>query len=158
MQFIDDNVAFLEAVVVRNFERWPVIGIYVWPNDFVGESYEQEVGFLKSWLTQRLDWMDDNMIGDCDLVDSNEETIVSILRPKVYPNPVESLLSIELHGEDFQEVSLELYDLLGNLIKFYTLTKPLTTIEVGDIPKGMYFYRINTENLQIGAGKIGVSR
>ena len=37
------------------------LGQYVWPNDFVGDTYEEEVDFLKTWLTTRLTWMDDNM-------------------------------------------------------------------------------------------------
>jgi len=33
----------------------------VWPNTFVGETYQEEVEFLKEWLTERLTWMDANI-------------------------------------------------------------------------------------------------
>ena len=42
----------------RNFQRWPVLGEWVWPNQFVGSTYEEEVNYLKDWLNQRLIWMD----------------------------------------------------------------------------------------------------
>ena len=42
----------------RNFQRWPILGEWVWPNQFVGSTYEEEVNYLKDWLNQRLNWMD----------------------------------------------------------------------------------------------------
>jgi hypothetical protein len=36
-------------------------GEHVWPNTSVGETYQEEVEFLKEWLTERLTWMDANI-------------------------------------------------------------------------------------------------
>jgi len=41
-----------------NFERWPVLGMYVWPNNFIGDTYEEETTYLKDWIDTRLTWMD----------------------------------------------------------------------------------------------------
>lgn len=41
-----------------NFETWPVFGIYVWPNNFVGQNYSEETNYLKSWISDRLVWLD----------------------------------------------------------------------------------------------------
>lgn len=41
----------------RNFERWDILGTYVWPNAYVGETYEDEVDYLKTWITARANWM-----------------------------------------------------------------------------------------------------
>jgi hypothetical protein len=35
---------------------------YVWPNAYVGGSYESELGYLKNWIMDRLDWMDQQTI------------------------------------------------------------------------------------------------
>lgn len=43
--------------VIRNFERWPIIGTYVWPNGYVGTSYIDEVNHLQRWMTRRAAWM-----------------------------------------------------------------------------------------------------
>lgn len=60
LQQIDEEVAFLkeQGAVDRNYERWPVIGVQLPFNSFVGQSYDEEVIYLKTWLTNRLSWMD----------------------------------------------------------------------------------------------------
>jgi len=44
-----------------NFKRWPVLGEYVWPNKFVGNTYAQEIEYLKEWISNRLLWLDANI-------------------------------------------------------------------------------------------------
>ena len=56
---IDSYVDTLEGSLDKNFQKWDVLGTYIWPNTFVGETYADEVGFLKSWISDRLVWMDD---------------------------------------------------------------------------------------------------
>ena len=45
----------------RNFQRWPVLGQYVWPNSFIGPTFQSEVDWLKDWVTRRLSWLDTNL-------------------------------------------------------------------------------------------------
>lgn len=56
--FIDSTANVLTDARTRNFVRWPIIGQYVWPNGYVGPTYQAEINFLKDWITQRLAWMD----------------------------------------------------------------------------------------------------
>jgi spore coat protein CotH len=58
---IDEMVATLGPSSSRNFKRWPILGTYIWPNRYVGNSYESEVAYLKSWLESRLNWLDNNI-------------------------------------------------------------------------------------------------
>jgi hypothetical protein len=58
---IDDLIRTLGGASQRNFERWPVLDTYIWPNRFVGADYESEIRYLKSWLETRLNWLDTNM-------------------------------------------------------------------------------------------------
>jgi len=48
----------LAGAIQHNFEKWPVLGQYVWPNNFVGNSYSEEIDYLKDWINQRLNWLD----------------------------------------------------------------------------------------------------
>ena len=48
---------FLSSVQVRNFERWPILGTYVWPNRVVMGSYDGELIAMNLWLQQRMTWM-----------------------------------------------------------------------------------------------------
>ena len=42
----------------RNSQAWPRWGEYVWPNYYVAEDFQEEVDYLKQWLTDRIAWMD----------------------------------------------------------------------------------------------------
>ncbi len=52
----------LSGAIVENFQKWDVIGQYVWPNNFVGNSYNAELDYLRDWLFARLSWMDDALM------------------------------------------------------------------------------------------------
>jgi hypothetical protein len=43
---------------VRNYQRWPILGSYVWPNWFIGQTYAEEVTWMKGWVEGRLTWID----------------------------------------------------------------------------------------------------
>ena len=64
---VDASVRALGSARARNFRRWPIIGVPVWPNPLdpaTGRprtSYAAEVGFLRSWLTARVAWIDANV-------------------------------------------------------------------------------------------------
>lgn len=45
----------------RNFIRWPILNEAVWPNPVVTGSYKGEVNYLKTWLKDRLAWMDQQL-------------------------------------------------------------------------------------------------
>lgn len=49
------------GAVSNNFKRWDTIGDYIWPNYYVGDTYSQEVKYLKTWLTERLAWLDEQI-------------------------------------------------------------------------------------------------
>jgi hypothetical protein len=42
----------------RNYLRWNVLGTYVWPNRFIGQTYDEEYEYLRQWIAERLTWMD----------------------------------------------------------------------------------------------------
>jgi hypothetical protein len=44
--------------VERNFDTYDVLGTQLWPNFFIGETYEEETKYLNDWILQRLNWMD----------------------------------------------------------------------------------------------------
>lgn len=46
------------GAVQPNFEQWPVLGTYLWPNNFVGNTYGEETDYLKGWVSERALWLD----------------------------------------------------------------------------------------------------
>lgn len=63
---IDSLANLLGEASIRDHARWPRLGQWVWPNAFVGDTYEEELDFMRDWIDDRLDWLDLNILGDCE--------------------------------------------------------------------------------------------
>jgi hypothetical protein len=48
----------LQQPQLNNFQRWPILETYVWPNYAIPGSYGGEIAYLNDWLTARIAWMD----------------------------------------------------------------------------------------------------
>ena len=49
------------SAVDKNFGKWRVLGKYIWPNKFIGDSYDSEINYLEEWITERFEWLDQNI-------------------------------------------------------------------------------------------------
>lgn len=126
MQRIDDLAFYLNDAQQRNFQRWPVLGTYVWPNNYVGNTYQDEIDFLKQWLTDRLNWMDANMFGSCGdlgLPKSKKQSF------EVFPNPSNDVFHVILN-ETLSSPSVEIFDISGKAV----YRKENITTSAFDIP------------------------
>ena len=61
MGYLDQTILQINQARARNFIRWPIIGVYQWPEYYVGQSYEEEVLYLKGWIIQRYNWINANL-------------------------------------------------------------------------------------------------
>ena len=57
-QEITTRSAGLQQAQLNNFQRWPTLEMYVWPNYSIPGSYAGEMEYLRTWLTARIAWMD----------------------------------------------------------------------------------------------------
>ena len=55
---IDQLATQLQEAQRRNFQRWPILGQQVTCNHYVGDTYEEEVAWLKNWIQRRIAWID----------------------------------------------------------------------------------------------------
>lgn len=76
------------------------------------------------------------------------------LSVNVYPNPFSETTVLEIANWKNQNYELKIYDLFGREIKKYQIINQKTEISRGDLPSGMYFYYVKSENKNIGTGKI----
>ena len=54
---IDSCVTLMGPAIDRNYEKWPTLGTYVWPNVVWPETYEEEITMLKTFIQERLPWL-----------------------------------------------------------------------------------------------------
>jgi len=45
----------------RNFNQWNILHEYIWPNNYIGYNYPNEISYLKYWIYSRLNWIDLNI-------------------------------------------------------------------------------------------------
>ena len=57
-----DGLADIQA---RNHEAWGTIGVDIHPNYYVGETYDDDVEYMRAWILDRAAWLDGNMPGNC---------------------------------------------------------------------------------------------
>ncbi|MCX7427381.1 MAG: CotH kinase family protein, partial [Planctomycetia bacterium] len=63
MQDVDDTAAYLDEAQQRNYERYDdVLGTCVWPEFYIGQTYEDEMDILRMWLHDRLAWIDSQFL------------------------------------------------------------------------------------------------
>ena len=128
LDFIDATARQLDEAQQRNFTAWPILGQYVWPNDFaVGSTYQDEVNTLKQWLRERIEWMDEHLRFDPAEVAKDHEAIGDFRLGANYPNPFNASTAIPLFLDRPGEWTVEVYNLLG---------KPIATLHRGMLPAG----------------------
>lgn len=116
-EMIDSSLLVLDEAISRNFIRWPILGSYVWPNSFVGTNYFHEINYLRDWIGERLNWMNDRWGGRCLLASETAGHLIPDRNLKVFPNPSDlSHTFFSLSNLTATELTVKLYDLSGKSV------------------------------------------
>jgi len=92
---IDSIRNLTEDARTRNFERWPILGQYIWPNyDWQNNDYDDEVQYFQNFLVNRLTWMDDNFEG-------------TMLQPYAGISAQSNIITLTLYGDYFSHSALK---------------------------------------------------
>jgi len=141
LNYIDSLAAILEIPASRNYTKWPILGTYVWPNNFIGLTYQEEINYMKDWILGRLTWMDNNMFGSCPNLGVNDEGKQDIV---FYPNPSNSVVKIK--GLDQLDV-LRITDIFGRLITEQSVNKNVQ-IDVSGYESGLYIFELKQQKIK----------
>ncbi|MGB4840173.1 MAG: CotH kinase family protein [Saprospiraceae bacterium] len=126
VNFMVDSIStMLNGAQTRNFNKWPVLGIYVWPNYYVGASYTQEVSWLSKWLKDRLAYLD--RIWSIASGGSDPEKKNEIF---AHPNPVKNTLFITLPELVPDNSDIFLTNIAGRPVQISTFTRVGRNIEM----------------------------
>ena len=55
---VDAMAVELAEAQVRNFEKWQILGVRISPNWYVGQTYQDEIDWMKQWISERVEWID----------------------------------------------------------------------------------------------------
>jgi hypothetical protein len=111
LALIDSWADTLAEAEARDHDVYPVLGTYVWPNPFVGETYSDEIAHLKEWIRKRLTWMD----GATTDVMQRPEPPPAFELGMIYPNPFNSVATVPILLEHSLPVRLSVFDVRGRV-------------------------------------------
>lgn len=158
---IDEAVMEVRPAVERNFERWPVLGRYVWPNPIVHNTYEEEVEYLRTFLLRRLAWMDNNMFGTC-LSTTLDAPIKQEVDLRIIPNPNKGIFDIVITTNG-KLIQYRLIDIFGRrLYQSPTMTSNTGTFRFSinrtdlTLTKGTYWLQLMTDGEVVQVEKVVV--
>ncbi len=153
---VDSLETMLQEPAQRNFVRWPTLNEYVWPNPVITGSYQGEVDRMRTWLTNRLAWMDGAMLALVDTVVVVEPPIGGlVVKPTLFHDEVNFWLDVV----GYQRIFLEVFDAHGRTVHtqtgFYDDDKVARlTWNAYDLPAGAYFYKLKVGKKPHVVGKL----
>ncbi len=150
--FVDSIASYLNEAQARHFSAWPILGVYTWPNPSpIPADYPGEITALKTWIHDRITWLDANMPGTCN-VGINENAMLEN-NVTVFPNPFNASLKINFYLLHKEKLKIDLTDLLGKVVKVVDekeFTEGDNTVEISinneEIVSGMYLLHISSNN------------
>ena len=112
---IDSLTNDLKEPIVRNFQKWQILGIYVWPQPKpYASTWFGEVDELKNFITQRLTWLDNNIQTNF-VITANEDDVENIAI-KAFPNPFLERININIQAQIPEKAQITLLDNLGKTL------------------------------------------
>jgi hypothetical protein len=115
-RFIDSLKTITNEAQPRNFQRWPILGKWVWPNYYVGQTYADEVTYFKNWIKDRCGWMDAELRTIIKVDETEPQFPTSFELFQNYPNPFNPETVISWQCAVGGHVTLKVFDVLGNEI------------------------------------------
>ncbi len=141
--YIDSVGNMVRNAQVRHFQKWHLLGSSGPAPEVLpcATTYPAELDTLKSWIALRLQWLDANIPGLCQIIDdvpqiSSSQSII------ISPNPASG--SILISGLTGSPAGIEIYDVLGKIIYAISGIQNSEPIDISTLPAGMYFLKINT--------------
>ncbi len=115
-QFIDSCANELHDAQVRNFETWNVLNTYVWPNNYVGGTYANEINYLKNWLKSRISWMDRQIQLIQGVTSVHQNNDLQLMDMAVFPNPFVDEVNFKFNISQSSRLEIILQDVYGRTI------------------------------------------
>ena len=143
-QKIDSIATMLAEPQVRNFSRWPILGQYIWPNYYVGKTYGDEVKWLKSWINNRVNYLDNVWKININNNDQSKNGQIT-----VYPNPSADIITIKVPEKLSEMATGYVVDCLGRSIQINIKSSSGINPEadISHLLPGIYLVSIKNGNI-----------
>jgi hypothetical protein len=159
--YMDSIETLLNVPQERHYSTWDILGKRPcgWGCDVLGTpeiddipaTYHGEVTKLKKWISMRLDFLDQNMIGKATPIDIYNLQ-QALLPYRMYPNPCKEILHIE-SSKCLAEISI--YSTDGRLlISKSNINNNIYAFNVNSLRKNLYVVRIKYKSGEVSNAKL----
>ncbi len=144
INFVIDSIStMLGEAQVRNFQQWPILGQYVWPNYYVGQTYGEEVNYLKSWIKNRIKYLDLVWeVKDPNTVEMEEDLL------RLLPNPAKNRATLDFKHNIPSDLQIKVFDVGGSvfLVDYSKISEKKMELDISEIPSGLIFINVILED------------
>lgn len=160
--YVDSVALVLEESQQRNFIKWPILGVYVWPNPQpIPTTYAGEIQALKSYLQTRLNWLDQQIPGNCNPTLLDEKQGFSF-KMNLQPNPASESVVIETHETFCNNLTITILDMTGKTVATFEGSNVRNStnsylIDVRNIPAGIWIVKLD-DGQQIANARLVISK
>lgn len=97
-----------------HFTRWDVLGTRTGAPEIESpaQTYDEEVSRLRNWISKRLTWLDNNMVGSSENCITGNNSLADMPSFTMYPNPASAILHFE---SNIEILNVKIYDYSGRL-------------------------------------------
>jgi hypothetical protein len=155
--FIDSVRTLTAEARSRHFQRWPILGQYVWPNPQpIPSDYDGEITALKGWLQSRITWLD-GAIASTAPTNPVTPNPSDGIRVTVLSNPVGNLMRVRVTSDKPRNASFRVLGANGQTMMLKTT--PLSTgdnefqWQTSGWPSGVYALQHILETGETGASR-----
>lgn len=143
---IDSISSLVSSAQIGHFIKWNILGTRTGAPEVESpaQTYDEEVIRLRNWISRRLTWLDNNMVGSSgNYVTSNKE-IANSNQFVMYPSPASTHINFESNIE-IQQV--EIFDYSGRIVLQKTAQYSRTVhLNLEHLKSGLYLTRTTFVN------------
>lgn len=157
--YIDSVALHLDSAQMRHFDKWGNMGVNTGAPEVESDptTFAAQITKFKDWLALRIAWLDANIPGNtyaCGFVGVNEKEADNSVA--VFPNPCSGDLHIRINDPMKGTLKIELCDLSGKKVMEFNSNENQVSINLSDVPNGVYFCKINVAGRSMNVQKLVV--
>jgi len=144
--YIDSTAIALDSAQMRHQDKWGTLGIDVGTPEIGTQpaTFAGDIALFKAWITERIDWLDANMPGNCYTLGVNDvaesHNVISL-----FPNPTTDYVFVNTENTVFTNSTVIIIsDVLGRELFSVPYKQVLNNgmmIPLNDLSSGTYFCR-----------------
>lgn len=152
--FIDSVGAQVQNAQARHFQKWPLLGVSGPAPEMnpAAVTYAAELDTLKAWIGRRLEWLDENIPGQCITTSVTANTDLNAFG--CFPNPTNGSVRFSGHVSANGPISITIHDMAWREIDRLNIPPGVVDVPYRFPSNGTFFYSVREEGRILYSGRV----